>query len=372
MKITRIRVYQVDLPLNKPYWLSGGRLKFEKLDSTIVSIETDAGITGWGEGCPWGVTYLPAFGGGIRAGIAELAPALLGQNPLHLDQINRTMDTALPGHLYVKSPLDMACWDILGKHSELPLYSLLGGKYQESVPLHSSISTDTPEGMVENVRGYRQKGYKIHSAKVGGSDVDRDIARIRALLADCPAGDVITFDVNRAWLPSEATVVMNATKDPRAFFEQPCETIDQCRQVRELTRHPIILDESIQSFESLLIAQRHNVAQAIGLKINRVGGLTKAKRMRDFCVETGIKMNIEDTGGSAIADTAAVHLALSTPVEFDRATWDCSQHHSVITAFGGYTKMKGRATVGDGVGLAIRPNFDVLGDPVAIYPLGRE
>ena len=334
MKITGIRVYQVDLPLNEPYWLSGGRLKFEKLDSTIVAIDTDAGITGWGEGCPWGVTYLPAFPLGIRAGIQELAPWLIGQNPLHLEQINRVMDIALPGHPYIKSPLDMACWDILGKHTGLPLYSLLGGKYQDDVPLHSSVSTGTPEKMVDIVRNKRKQGYKIHSAKVGGSDVDTDIERINALLDDCPAGDVITFDVNRAWLPSEAVVVMNATKDSRAFFEQPCETIDQTRQVRELTRHPIIMDESIQSFHDLLMCQRHNLLQAAGLKLGRIGGLTKGKLMRDFCIQTGVKMNLEDTGGSQISDTAVVHWALSTPAEFDRATWDCSQHHSIITAIG--------------------------------------
>lgn len=367
MKITTIRVYQVPLPLNTPYTLSGGRLRFEALDSTVVGIETDEGITGWGEGCPWGETYLPAFGGGIRAGIKVLANPLLSQNPLHLEQINRTMDVALPGHLYVKSPIDIACWDILGKHCGLPLYTLLGGKYQEDVPLHSSISTDTPQGMVENVRRYRAQGYKIHSAKVGGSDVDEDIERINALLEDCPAGDIITFDVNRAWLPSEAIAVMNATKDSRAFFEQPCETLDQCRQVRELTRHNIILDESIQTFEDLLLAQRHNVAQAIGLKIGRVGGLTKAKLMRDFCIQTGIKMNIEDTGGSAISDTAVIHLALSTPAEFDRATWDCSQHHSILTAMGGYEKVNGRATVSNRPGLGIEPNLDVLGEPIATY-----
>ena len=366
MKITRIRVFQVDLPLDKPYWLSGGRLKFERLDSTIVSIETDASLTGWGEGCPWGVTYLPAFPKGIRAGIAELAPVLIGQNPLQLDQINRLMDLALPGHLYVKSALDMACWDLLSKHSALPLYSLLGGKFQDDVPLHSSISTGTPAAMVELVREARERGYKIHSCKVG-ADVDQDIARIQALLADSPPGETITFDANRAWLPSEAIVVMNATEDNRAYFEQPCETMDQTRQVRELTRHPIILDESIQMFEDLLLAQRLNIAQAIGLKIGRVGGLTKARRMRDFCVETGLRINIEDTGGSAISDAAVIHLALATPPEFARASWDCSQHHSVLTATGGYTKQNGRATVSDRPGLGIEPVMDVLGDPVAVY-----
>ena len=114
MKITGISVWQCDLPLHKPYYLSGGRLRFDVLDSTFVRIDTDAGISGWGEACPWGVTYLPAFGRGVRAGLAEIAPQLLGRDPRRSDVVDAIMDTALPGHPYVKSALDMACWDILG------------------------------------------------------------------------------------------------------------------------------------------------------------------------------------------------------------------------------------------------------------------
>ena len=157
----------------------------------------------------------------------------------------------------------------------------------------------------------------------------------------------------------------------RAFFEQPCETLEQCKQVRELTRHPIILDESIQTFADLLWAQRHNVAQAIGLKVGRVGGLTKARMMRDFCVATGLKLNIEDTGGSADCGYGRCALSpLSTPVEFDRATWDCSQHHSVVTATGGYVKENGRAAVSDRPGLGIEVDMAVLGEATAVYEGG--
>ena len=95
MKITRISVYHIDLPLEFPYWLSGGRLKFEVLDATIVKIETDAGITGHGEVCPLGPFYLPSYAAGARAGIGELAPHLLGRDPTQLDTLNRAMDTAL-------------------------------------------------------------------------------------------------------------------------------------------------------------------------------------------------------------------------------------------------------------------------------------
>ncbi|MDG2341087.1 MAG: mandelate racemase, partial [Paracoccaceae bacterium] len=114
MKITRISVYHVDLPLEHPYWLAGGRLKFELLDATLVKIETDAGIIGWGEGTPWGHTYVAAHGPGIRSGIETMAPFILGLDPRKVLDVERAMDMSLPGHLYAKSPIDMACWDIAG------------------------------------------------------------------------------------------------------------------------------------------------------------------------------------------------------------------------------------------------------------------
>ena len=105
-------MWGLDLALKRPYSLSGGRLHFERLDSTILRLDTDEGRVGWGEGSPWGSTYLPAFAGGIRAGVAELAPTVLGLDPRRTDVVYRAMDLALPGHGYVKSAIDMACWDL--------------------------------------------------------------------------------------------------------------------------------------------------------------------------------------------------------------------------------------------------------------------
>ena len=115
MRISQITVWQMDLPLRQPYFLSGGRLRFDRLDSTFVRIDTDAGLSGWGESCPWGHSYLPAHGPGVRAGLEILAPAVIGADPRCLDHVNRLMDVALPGHNYVKSAVDMACWDIFGR-----------------------------------------------------------------------------------------------------------------------------------------------------------------------------------------------------------------------------------------------------------------
>ena len=181
MKITRITVFQLDLPLSEPYYLSGGRLRFDRLDSTFVRLDTDEGVTGWGEGCPWGHTYLPAHGPGIRAAIETLAAALIGCDPRSPEQINRVMDVTLPGHPYAKSPIDMACWDILGQVSGLPLWQLLGGETPAPVLVNSSISTGTPEDMLALIERAAQKGYTVHSAKVGGTDIGLDIDRIEAI-----------------------------------------------------------------------------------------------------------------------------------------------------------------------------------------------
>ncbi len=187
MKIKRISVYRVDLPLHEgSYKWSGGK-SVTVFDSTVVRIDTDAGIAGHGEVCPLGPFYLPAYASGCRAGIAELGPHLLGEDPLQLGKLNRRMDAALKGHAYVKSALDMACWDILGQATGQPVCTLLGGRYGEDFGLYRAISQESPEAMASRVAGYRAEGYRRFQLKVGG-DPDVDIERIRAVAAKLQAG----------------------------------------------------------------------------------------------------------------------------------------------------------------------------------------
>ena len=140
MKIERILVYQVDLPLHEgTYSWSGGK-SVDVFDSNIVAIETDTGHVGYGECCPLGPFYLPAYAAGVRSGIKELGPHLIGMDPTRLLPLNRFMDRALKGHAYVKSPIDIACWDILGQVSGQPICELLGGRYGEDFVLYRAIS----------------------------------------------------------------------------------------------------------------------------------------------------------------------------------------------------------------------------------------
>lgn len=367
MKITCVTVWQIDLPLSAPYWLSGGRLKFERLDSTFIRIETDDGHAGWGEACPWGESYLPAHGRGVRAGLEILAPALLGEDPCALDDINRLMDVTLPGHLYVKSALDVACWDLFGQAAGMPLWKLMGAREAAPVAVNSSISTGTPEEMIALIQKASAKGYRVHSAKIGGSDPQADIGRIEAISAAVPAGEKVTFDVNRAWTPAVAFQVLNSVV-ARDWIEQPCETLDLCAHIAARVPQPIMLDECLQTFQDHLEAWKRSACQGVKVKPNRVGGLTKARWIRDFGLSVGWQMHIEDVGGSALADTAALHLAASTPDENRLASWLCHDHLATDPVPGqGVRNEGGFVTLPDAPGLGVVPDPESLGAPFAVY-----
>ena len=158
LKITKIAVYQVDLPLHeKVYRWSGGK-SVGVFDATVVKIETNHGIYGVGESTPLGPSYLPAYAEGARAGIRVLGKHLIGQNPLYLNSLNVLMDRSLKGHPYAKSAIDVACWDILGKVAGLPVCELLGGRHGESFQLYRAISQGTAQEMAENVAKYISEG----------------------------------------------------------------------------------------------------------------------------------------------------------------------------------------------------------------------
>lgn len=367
MKITAVTVWALSLPLSKPYRLSGGRLEFNALDSSFIRVDTDADICGWGEACPWGHSYLPAHGGGVRAGLEILAPAVLGADPCAGDELNRRMDTALPGHLYAKSAVDIACWDILGKVVGMPLWRLLGGDHAAAVPLNSSLPTDSPQAMVAAVREARAAGYRTHSAKIGGDDIGLDIARINALEAARENDEQITYDINRAWTPAQAIQILNSV-DARGWIEQPCETMEECAHVAARVTQPVMLDECLHSFQDHLNAWRLRAGEGIKLKPNRVGGLTKARRLRDFGVAVGWRMHIEEVGGSALADTAAFHLAASTPPPHRLASWLGHAHLAVDPVGGqGARNNNGTATPPAAPGLGVTPDSKQLGAAVAVY-----
>ena len=366
MKITKILVYQVDLPLHEgSYNWSGGK-SVAVFDSTIVRVETDGGLVGHGEVCPLGPVYLPAYAAGARAGIAELAPQLLGEDPRDLWRLNRRMDAALKGHPYAKTALDIACWDILGQASGQPVCTLLGGRYDDDFVLYRAISQDDPEAMAANVRGYREEGYRRFQLKVGG-DPDTDIERIHAVAAVLKRGDKLVADANTGWLMHEAARVVRGVRDVDVYIEQPCLSYEECLSIRRRTDHPFVLDESIDGLEVLLRAHGERAMDVVNIKISKLGGLTKARQVRDLCVSLGVAMTVEDSWGGDVTTAAIAHLAHSTPTELLFTSTDFNSYVTVSTAEGAPQRQSGRLAASTAPGLGIEPRMEVLGEPVAVY-----
>ncbi len=363
MKISRILAYQVDLPLHEgSYKWSGGK-SVEVFDSTVVQLETEDGQVGYGEVCPLGPFYLPAYAAGVRAGIQELAPHLIGANPLHLGELNRRMDAAMKGHAYVKSGIDMACWDLLGKVTGQPVCTLLGGRYGDDFVLYRAISQGEPAAMAENVASYHAEGYRRFQLKVGG-DPNVDIQRIRSVRDVLEPADKLIADANTGWLMHEAARVVRSVHEVDVYNEQPCETFDECLAIRRRTNHPFVMDESIDGLDVLMRGHAQQAMDVVNIKISKFGGLTKARQARDLCVSLGIAMTIEDSWGGDVITAAISHLAHSTPTDFLFTATDFNSYVTVDIAEGAPRRKHGRMAASLAPGLGIEAKHDVLGTPL--------
>jgi len=362
-KIAKIQAYRVELPLHEGSYKWSGGNSVEVFDSTVVAGHTDAGITGYGEVCPLGPAYLPAYAEGARAGIAKLAQQLIGLEATDLAVLNGHMDAALRGHPYVKSALDMACWDILGKTAGLPVVTLLGGRYGETFPLYRAISQESPDRMAEMVALYRSEGYIRFQLKVGG-DPDTDVERIRRVAARLERGDVLIADANTGWTQHQALRVVDAVREEDVYIEQPCASYQECLVVRRHTNRPFVLDEVVDSLAMVVEGVRDQAMDVINLKISKVGGLTKARQIRDLCVSLGIALTIEDTWGGDIITAAIAHLAHSTPPSLLFTATDFNSYVTVSNAAGAPKRQNGRMAAPLTPGLGVEPRWEVLGQPL--------
>lgn len=363
MKIARIFAHRVDLPLVEgSYKWSGGK-SVSVFDSTIVGVETECGLVGYGEVCPLGPFYLPAYAEGVRAGLRELGPHLIGFDPRELSKLNHRMDAALKGHPYVKSGIDIACWDILGKATGLPVCLLMGGRFGESVRLYRAISQQPPDEMARNVAGYREQGYTRFQLKVGG-DPDQDIERIRQVRKILQPTDRLVADANTGWTQHEAMRVVRAVSDVDVYIEQPCLSYEECLSVRRHTNNPFVLDENVDGLDMLLRAKADLAMDVVNLKISKLGGLTKTKQVRDLCVSMGIAMTLEDSWGGDITTAAISHLAHSTPEEFRFTSTDFNSYVTVSTATGAPQRENGFMRASPTPGLGIEPRSEVIGKRV--------
>ena len=313
--IARVELYSYELSyVNGEYVMSGGRI-VTTLESTVVKVTTTDGVVGYGETCPLGSNYLPAHAAGARAALSELGPHLLGLDAANPVAVSRAADRVLLGHGYAKSALDIACWDVLGRITGRPVCDLIGGRHYDKFPLYVAIPLGPPQEMSDYVTRLQGAGIHRFQLKLGGDPVD-DASRARTVMDVAGPDDVVIGDANCGWSLRQAITAARLMDGLSGLIlEQPCATYEECLRVREHTSLPMILDEVITDLATLLRAWEDKAMEGFNLKINRVGGLTQARVMRDVGERLGLTVNVEDAWGGDLTTAAVSHLAASTRPE---------------------------------------------------------
>ncbi|KAF2993418.1 hypothetical protein E8E14_001840 [Neopestalotiopsis sp. 37M] len=311
MRITEITVFSYTAHYSHgSFSMSNGRSSTGH-PSLVIRIRTDSGIEGWAENAPLGSSYLPSTYTGELAALEELCPQVLGLDPRTPAVITANLDLAMMSGMAAKSIIDIACWDILGKSVGLPTHVLLGGCVNEAPPAFSVIGIYDTSVAVQKAKEEHAKGTLALQLKIGNDPV-ADAKRVRAIRLALPDHVYCFADANANWNLAQALVYARALgQDITVPFEQPCRTIADCSKVARLTGLPVILDESIFTVADLVEAHAGGIT-GVNIKLSRVGGMTKARIMRDTAAALGMSMNVDDTWGCALTTAQNLQIACST------------------------------------------------------------
>ena len=356
LRIEAIHIYQHDLPVaGTTYTMSSAAL--DKLDTTIVEVVTDKGVTGYGETCPVGPTYQPELAAGARAALNELAPHLLGANPLLIGQLHRIMDARLLGHNYAKAAIDIAAWDIMGQHYGARVCDLLGGAVRERVPSYYAVNVGSAEETARTVIEKQKQGFLRIQLKVGGRSAAEDIEVIKRVFEVKHALVDIAVDANRSWTTTQTLEVAGACRELRFVIEQPCATYEEIHQIRPLVGQPIFLDEVTVDLALIMRSIVDGVADGFGLKNTRLGGITPTRAARDICIATRRPFSSDSTWGGDITAAACVHLGATVAPALCAGVWIAApyieQHYDLDN---GIDVIDGWINVPTGPGLGISPD----------------
>ncbi|WP_210529567.1 mandelate racemase/muconate lactonizing enzyme family protein [Rubellimicrobium arenae] len=368
MKITEIHVYSVPLPVKDgPYRMSSGEVW--ALDSTLVKIVTDAGHVGWGETCPVGPTYQPQHAAGARAALAEIAPGLIGADPLTPVALRRRMDGQLNGHRYAKAALDIAAHDLMGKAYGARVADLLGGAVTERVPSYYSTIVGDPDETARIAADKVAEGYPRLQIKIGGRAVEQDIETLRKVW-ERVGGQAIRLaaDANRGLTTRDALRLSRECPDIPFVMEQPCNTIEEIAAIRGQLHHAVYIDENGEDLATVLRLVGQGLCDGFGMKVTRIGGLHAMATFRDICEARSLPHTCDDSWGGDIMAAACTQIGATVQPRLMEGAWLAEPYidghfdpENGIRIEGGHIRLP------DGPGLGIVPDESKLGAPVASY-----
>ena len=302
MKITGIKVRQVEVPLIEPFRISLGVITHSR--SAIVSVETDEGLVGYGEGAP-AILISGESLSGTNDVIKAMERELIGVDPTDLEKVYWIMD---------RTAIDMACYDLLGKKAGMPVYKLLGG-HKNFIETDMTVGIDTPEVMAAKAKKHVADGFDTIKTKVGTS-FDEDLARVKAI-REAVGDDVkIRVDANQAWGAKEAVRLIERLNEYNLeLVEQPVPYHD-IAGLEYVTKHsivPIMSDEScFNSKDALRLVERRAI-DYLNIKLMKCGGIREALKINAICESAGIEVMLGCMAEeSNLGITAAASLGAAT------------------------------------------------------------
>lgn len=315
MKITAIHLYAIRLPLRSPFVISYG--SYSDMPSIIVKMETDEGIIGYGEGVADDHVTGESWESTFHTLKHTLTPALIGKNPMNIEKIHDMMDNTIYGVPTAKAAIDIACFDIMGKKLNQPVYQLIGGRYHEEFPVTHVLSIADPEDMAEEAASMIQKGYQSFKMKVG-TNVKEDVKRIEAVQERVGNDIAIRIDVNQGWKNSANTLTALRSLGHLNidWIEQPviADDIDAMAHIRSKTDLPLMIDEGLKSSREMRQIIKLEAADKVNIKLMKCGGIYPAVKLAHQAEMAGIECQVGSMVESSVASSAGFHVAFSKKI----------------------------------------------------------
>ncbi|MEN8211807.1 MAG: dipeptide epimerase [Thermodesulfobacteriota bacterium] len=314
MKITKIRTETIISPLKKKFKTA---LRIvDKIENICVFIETDKGLTGLGCAVPTAViTGETAMS--IKGAVSHIHDNLSGLDVEDFEIVMQKLHSCIVGNNSAKAAVDMALYDIIGKHYKTPLYRFLGGS-NKPLETDMTVGIDTLEKMASDAREVVENGFNILKLKVG-IDPDLDVKRLKAVRKVIGTRIRLRIDANQGWSPKEAVSVMKKIARENIsidLLEQPVYAKDYkgMKFVRDNTDVPVYADESVFSPEDALEIINMGAVDGINIKLMKCGGIYNGLKIAAIAESAGVNCMIGSMMESSISVTAAAHLAAAKKI----------------------------------------------------------
>lgn len=315
MKITKIHVYAIELPLKEPFVISYST--YQNMPSVIVKLETDEGIVGYGEGVADELVTGETCGGVFHTIKNKLGPAVLGENPMEIEKIHEKMNKVIYSAPTAKAAIDIACFDIAGKKLRQPVYQLIGGRYHDEFPITYVLSIADPDKMAEEAVRMAENGYHSFKLKVG-TNVQEDIERIKAVCSRIGMNAAIRVDVNQGWHNSSvALMALEQLKDCSIdWIEQPvaADDVDGMVEIKSKTTFSLMIDEGLKGMREMREVIQKRAADKINIKLMKCGGIYPAVKLAHQAELGGMECQIGSMVESSIGSAAGFHVAFSKKI----------------------------------------------------------